>query len=138
MCTLDIDFSQPSTGTYSGAGFDMQFALSSTADAPSRWASMTSDLGGGLTGEFSLDAGFAGSGQFLQDEELSALASWTRAGDTQVNSVTAERSDTSPAGAALDYLTHRWQTLAALFAPAPGVASAQLEPRAPGLVGAPR
>jgi hypothetical protein len=125
------DFSQPSTGTYSGAGFDTQFTLSSTAGAPSRWASMTSDLGGGLTGEFSLDAGFAGSGQFSQDQELAALVSWTQTGETQVSSVTAERSDTSPAGAALDYLTHRWQTLAALFAPAPGVAAAQLDPRAP-------
>jgi len=117
------DFSQPATGTYASDGVEIQFSLSSTAGAPSRWATMSSDIGGGLTGEFSLDSHFAGSGQLLQDEGLAALLSWTRTGDTEVNFPTAERSDVSPAGAALDYLVHRWQTLTALLAPAPGVAS---------------
>jgi hypothetical protein len=114
------DFPQPTAGTYSSPGFDIQFVLASTGGDPSRWASMSSDLGGGVTGEFSLNADFSGSGQLTQSGELLALLSWTRTGETDVRYLTAESSDASPAGAAVDYLTHRWQTLTALLAPAPG------------------
>ncbi len=111
------DFSQPTTGTYSSADFNIQFILTSTADAPSRWATMSGDLGGGATGQFSLNPDFSGSGQLRQQGELVALLSWTATGETEVSFLTAERSATSPAGAALDYLMHRWQTLTALLAP---------------------
>jgi len=117
------DFSQPTIGTYSSADFNIRFTLTSTADAPSRWAAMSVDLGGGATGQCALNLDFSGSGELRQDGELVALLSWTRTGATEVSFLTAERSDTSPAGAALDYLMHRWQTLTALLAPAPGVAS---------------
>ncbi len=113
------DFSQPTTGTYSGGDFNIQFTLTSTPAAPSRWASMSSDLGGGLTGEFSLNPDFSGSGQLLQDGELVALVSWTSTGETEISFLTAESGAASPAGAALDYLLNRWQTLTALMAPAP-------------------
>ncbi len=131
------DFSQPTIGTYSSADFNIQFTLSSTADAPSRWARMSSDLGGGTTGQFSLNLDFSGSGQIRQQGELVALLSWTRTGETEVSFLTAERSDTSPAGAALDYLMHRWQTLTALLAPSPGVTSLRHPSRLPGLSTAP-
>ena len=117
------DFSQAATGSYTDADSRIEFALSSTAVAPRRWATMVSDFGAGLIGESSLTARFAGSGQLLQDQQLTALVSWTPAGEMNVSFVTAERSDMSPAGAALDFLVHRWQTLTALFAPAPGAAS---------------
>ncbi len=119
MAFMYPDFAKPTVGTHSGADFNVQFTLTSTPDAPSRWASMSSDLGGGLTGEFSLSPDFSGFGQLLQDGELVALLSWTDTGETEISFLTAESSATSPAGAALDYLLHRWQTLTALMAPAP-------------------
>lgn len=115
------DFAQPTTGTYHIPNRTVQFTLASTPDAPSRWGAMLSELGGGLSGEFSLSPDFSGSGQLTENGQLVATLSWTRAGETEVSFVSAERSDTSPAGAALDYLTHRWQTLTALLAPAPAV-----------------
>lgn len=114
------DFSQPATGTYSSGDFSAQFTLSSTADAPLRWASLVSDMSGGLTGQFSLEPDFSGSGQLLEAGQPLALLSWTRTGETQVSFLSAQSSATSAAGAALDYLVHRWQTLTALLAPAPG------------------
>jgi len=125
------DFSQASTGTYATAGVTSEFTLASTAAAPGRWASMSSELGDGVTGEFSLAADFSGGGRLLQNNALTALVSWTGLGDTDVDFVSAEHSATSPAGAAADYLIHRWQTLAALLAPAPGVASVQYLSRMP-------
>ncbi|UCH36209.1 MAG: hypothetical protein JSV65_07610 [Armatimonadota bacterium] len=119
------DFSQASTGVYGGPGFTITFTLASTADAPSRWAKLMSDLGGGVTGEFSLNPDFSGSGQLIEAGQLTALLSWTQTGETEVSFLTAERSATSPAGAALDFLLHRWQTLTALLAPAPGASSLQ-------------
>ncbi len=117
------DFSQAATGSYTDADSRIEFTLSSTAVAKQRWATMVADFGGGMVGEASLTARFAGSGQLLQDEQLTAVVSWTSAGEMNVSFVTAERSDMSPAGAALDFLVNRWKTLTALFAPAPGVAS---------------
>jgi hypothetical protein len=111
------DFSQPTTGTYTSPDFSIQFTLTSTAGAPGRWASLVTDFGGGLTGEFSLNADFSGEGQLLQDGEVLALLSWTATGETDVTYLTAESSATSAAGAALDFLIHRWQTLTALGAP---------------------
>lgn len=113
------DFSQPTTGTYSNTDSNIRFTLASTANTSSRWAGMSADLGRGVAGQFSLNADFSGSGQLRQQGELMALLSWTATGETEVSFLTAERSDTAPAGAALDYLMHRWQTLTALLAPAP-------------------
>ncbi len=118
------DWRREATGSYAIDGTTVNFTLSSTAQAPGRWARMTTQLGGGVTGDYFLDTDFSGSGRLLQDAGLVALPSWTQMGDTEVNSVTADSSHAAPAGAALDYLMHRWQTLAALLAPAPGVASA--------------
>jgi hypothetical protein len=119
------DFAQQATGTYRSAGYDIQLTLGSTTAGPHRWARLLSDFGGGLAGEFALGRDFSGSGQLLEGGKAIAILSWTRLGETQVNFTSAGRSATSPAGAALDFLTHRWQTLAALMAPAPGGASAQ-------------
>lgn len=120
------DFTQAATGTYGGLGFDIEITLESTVPAPSRWASLTSDLGGGLTGQFALEPDFAGSGRLNNQGELLAVISWTKDGETQVQFVSAGQGATSPAGAAIDYLIHRWQTLAALLAPSAGTSSAEL------------
>jgi hypothetical protein len=122
------DFSRPSTGTYAAGGLELRFTIASTTGAPSRWATMLSDLSGGVTGQFSLNPDLSGSGQLVQNGQPQALLSWTRAGETQVSFLTAERSSTSPAGAAVDYLVHRWQTLTALMAPAPGVRASSARP----------
>jgi hypothetical protein len=114
------DFPQTTAGAYSSLAFNIQFALTSTGGDPFRWSAMSSDLGGGVTGEFSLNPDFSGSGQLTQSGELLAVLSWTRAGEIDVRYLSAESSEASPAGAAVDYLTHRWQTLTALLAPAPG------------------
>jgi hypothetical protein len=119
------DFAPQAAGTYRSAGYDIQLTLSSTTAAPHRWARLLSDLGGGLTGEFALGRDFSGSGRLLEGGRAIALLSWTRSGETHVSFTSAGRSATSPAGAALDFLTHRWQTLAGLMAPAPGAASVQ-------------
>jgi hypothetical protein len=122
------DFSQPSTGTYSAGGLVLSFTLASTTAAPSRWATMLSDLGGGVTGQFSLNPDLSGSGQLTESGQPQAILSWTRSGETSVSFLSAERSATSPAGAAVDYLVHRWQTLTALMAPAPGVRARSATP----------
>ncbi|MBM3474311.1 MAG: hypothetical protein FJX75_13660 [Armatimonadetes bacterium] len=119
------DFAQQATGTYRSANYDIRFTLDSTTGAPSRWARFDSDLGSNLTGAFALEKDFAGSGRLLENGRAIALMSWTPTGKTEVNFLGAGRSATSPAGAAVDFLTHRWQTLAGLLAPAPGGASAQ-------------
>jgi len=125
------DLTQAATSTYNLGGTDVQLSLESSADAPSRWARMSSDLGGGTSGEFRLAPDFAGTGRLRQDEALVALLSWTRTGDMNLSFVAGDRADTDPAGASADYLTHRWQTLTALFAPAPGVAAAGYAPILP-------
>jgi len=115
------DFTQDATGRYVFDGTQVDFALSSTPESPDRWAQMASDFGDGVSGEFILGPDFSGSGRLLEsDGELAALPSWTQTGETQVSSVTADSAQTVPAGAALDYLTHRWQTLAASMGPQPG------------------
>ena len=119
------DFAQQASGTYRSAKHDIRFTLDSTAGAPSRWARLDSDLGANLTGTFALEKDFAGSGRLLDGGRAIALMSWTRNGNTEVQFLGAGRSATAPAGAAVDFLTHRWQTLAGLLAPAPGGASAQ-------------
>ncbi len=111
------DFSQPTTGTYSTTEVTVDFTLTSTAAAPGRWGRLMTDFGGGLTGDFSLNADFSGEGQLLQDGEVIALLSWTATGETDVAFVSADSSATSAAGAAIDFLTNRWQTLSALGAP---------------------
>lgn len=111
------DFAQPTNGTYEGESFSTQFALSSTPAASTRWASMASDLGGGVTGEFALGPDFSGNGRLLQGGQPTALLSWTRTGDIQLALLTGGSGAASPAGAAIDYLVHRWQTLAGLLGP---------------------
>jgi hypothetical protein len=106
----------------------LSFTLASTTAAPSRWATMLSDLGGGVTGQFSLNPDLSGSGQLTESGQPQAILSWTRSGETSVSFLSAERSATSPAGAAVDYLVHRWQTLTALMAPAPGVRARSATP----------
>lgn len=113
------DNSVPTTGSYSGPGFNINFTLNSTAADPNRWAAMASDFGGGLTGDFSLEPDFAGDGQLMRGAQVEALMSWDRMGVTSVSFLTGETSATSPAGAAQDFLLHRWQTLTSLQFPAP-------------------
>jgi len=114
------DFSQPATGTYSHGGLTVSFELTATDDAPNRWARMVSTAPGGVGGEVSLGPDFAGAGRVTRDGQLIAVPSWLPDGDADVSWVSAESSETAPAGAVLDYLAHRWQTLAALFAPPAG------------------
>ncbi len=114
------DMSQPTTGTYESRKHNIQFTLASTVDVPTRWARMSSDFGGGLTGEFTLNPDLSGSGQLVRDGEVVALVSWTRAGEVSVSLVTGANSAAGPAGAALDFLTHLWLTREALLLPAPG------------------
>ncbi|MGC9319414.1 MAG: hypothetical protein ACP5KN_15380 [Armatimonadota bacterium] len=121
---LQPDFSQATTGTYVINGETAEFSLTEAAGAPGRWGTMSADLGDGVSGVFHLGPDFSGSGRLLRDGGLVALPSWTETGDSEVNSVTAGSSHAMPAGAALDYLVHRWQTLSALMAPAPGMSSA--------------
>jgi len=119
------DFSQEASGTYSDPGFAMSLRLTSTPANPSRWAALLFDLGGGLTGTFSLNNDFSGFGQLddssLGAQTLAALVSWTQDGDVQVYLLSGQDFHMGPAGAALDFLRYRWETLTALLAPAPGV-----------------
>ena len=112
------NFAQPTTGTYRFRGMTVAFTLASTAEVPGRWARMTSTAAGGISGEFALAADFAGTGRVMQDGQLVALPNWEPNGDADINWVSAQSSQTAPAGAVLDYITHRWQTLTALLAPA--------------------
>jgi len=120
------DFSQPATGSYSNQDVTISLTLSATENAPFRWAEMTTVFDGGLTGGFAVHPDFSGSGQIEEDGELQAMLTWTRTGETEVRYPTAEQSSTLPAGAAVDYLINRWQTLTALLAPAPGMGSVRL------------
>jgi len=119
------DFSQEANGTYTDPSFTVNFALTSTPQAPSRWAALLCDAGWGITGTFSLNDDFSGSGQ-LEGEDVSgqtlvALASWTQYGEIDVYSLSGDNLYMGPSGAALDFLIHRWQTLTALLAPGPGI-----------------
>lgn len=111
------DMSQPSTGTLTGLGYDIEFTLTATTGAPKRWARMTCDFGGGVTGELSLNPDFSGSGRLMEAGEVIAHISWTKRGETTVQFLTGDSSATAPAGAAEDFLTYRWETLTALQAP---------------------
>ena len=117
------DLSQGASGTYTGPGFSVDFTLTPTPKYPTRWAALVTDLGGAMTGTCSLNGDFSGFGQLTesspQDETLVALLSWTQDGETHVYLLSGQDRSMGPAGAALDYLEHRWQTLTALLAPAP-------------------
>jgi len=118
------DYTKDATGTYVSANFNIAFTLSHTPAIANRWAAVSSDLGSQMTGDFKLDEDFSGYGQLQQTvaggQKLSAVVKWTQQGDTQIDLLSGQSRQTQPAGAALDYLQHRWQTLAALKAPAPG------------------
>lgn len=114
------DFSATTTGTYTSPDFNIQYELDSTTAFPTRWATLSANLQGGLTGRFSLGADFSGSGRLLEDAQPLALLSWTPTGKTKVSFLSAGSGAASPAGAAVDYLTYRWLTLQAA-GPAPGV-----------------
>lgn len=118
------DMSVPSTGSYDIADQHMTFTLASTEAAPKHWAAMDSDFGGGVTGAFALNGDFSGSGELQRDGALAGNLSWDRAGVMSLTLVSAEQAQVNPAGAAVDYLVHRWQTLTALLAPAPGISAA--------------
>jgi hypothetical protein len=124
------DPSQSAIGSFTDPGFAMDFVLASTPKYPSRWAALLSDLGGGLTGAFSLNADFSGFGQLTDGgtpgDELAALVSWTQDGESEVYLLDGQSRSVGPAGAALDYLEHRWLTLTALLAPAPGASMSAL------------
>jgi hypothetical protein len=127
------DFSQETIGTYADPDRTMSFSLISTPRYASRWAALVSDTGDGLAGTFSLNGDFSGAGQLeeinVSGQTLAALMSWTQEGEVQVYLLTGQNLYMGPAGAALDFLQHRWQTLAALLAPAPGVGMAVHRPR---------
>ncbi|MCJ7750875.1 MAG: hypothetical protein MUQ65_07240 [Armatimonadetes bacterium] len=118
------DPSQNATGTYAGPGFSVDFVLTATPKFPFRWAALLSDLGGGVAGTFSLHSDFSGFGQLTEGnasgETLIALVSWTQYGEIDVYLLDGQDRYMGPQGAALDFLENRWQTLAALLAPAPG------------------
>ena len=71
-----------------------------------------------------LDGDFSGFGQLTEGdasgETLVALVTWTQYGETDVYLLDGQNRYMGPSGAALDFLENRWQTLAALLAPAPG------------------
>jgi len=127
------DFSQEASGTYADPSLTMHFTLASTPMHPLRWAALLSDVGDGLTGTFSLNSDFSGSGQLEESnpwgQTLAALVSWTQNGESQVYSLTGQDLHVGPAGAALDFLEHRWETLTALMAPAPGMSMMYHRPR---------
>ncbi|MCJ7751225.1 MAG: hypothetical protein MUQ65_09040 [Armatimonadetes bacterium] len=118
------DFSQNAVGTYSGTDFSVHFVLTATPKFPFRWAALLSDLGGGAAGTFSLHSDFSGFGQLTESnawgETLVALVAWTQYGKIDVYLLDGQDRYMGPSGAALDFLENRWQTLAALLAPAPG------------------
>jgi hypothetical protein len=119
------DLSQSASGTYTGLGVSLQFMLTPTPRYPTRWAALLADLGERMTGTFSLNSDFSGFGQLTESslwgETLVALVSWAQDGDTHVYLLSGQDRHMGPAGASLDFLEHRWQTLTAFLAPAPGV-----------------
>jgi hypothetical protein len=112
------DFAQTAQGSYVSPQFNIRLDLASPTVPPTRWTSLAADLGGGLTGGFALQPDFSGQGRLLDGGQLIALLSWTARGKTEISFTSAGRGATSPAGAAIDYLIHRWQTLQALQASA--------------------
>ena len=131
------DFTQDALGTYTGPRLGLDFVLRPTPKFPSRWAAMLSDLGGGVTGTFSLHSDFSGFGQLTEAGTLLALIAWTQTGETDVYLLNGQDRYMGPSGAALDFLENRWQTLTALLAPAPGLSMYTPRPyRAPAVPGA--
>ncbi|MFB3882798.1 MAG: hypothetical protein ACE149_16150 [Armatimonadota bacterium] len=114
------DFTKAASGSYADATTALQFTLSATPKFPLRWAALLSDVEEGITGALSLNADFSARGQLEEDGMLAALVSWTRDGHVQAYDLTGRNVQMGPAGAALDFLRYRWQTLAALGAPTPG------------------
>lgn len=120
------DYTKDATGTYVSSDFNISFTLTHPqTEDPIRWSVMSSDLGQQMTGAFSLNSDFSGNGQLEETgsggQTLIAILTWQQHGDTQIDLLSGQSRQTRPAGAALDYLQHRWQTLAAMQAPAPGL-----------------
>jgi hypothetical protein len=121
------DLSQGAAGTYAIGDLTVAFALAPTPASPDRWAALLCDLDDGTTGIFALNADFSGFGQVEQSAlggtDLVALVSWTRDGDVSAYSLDGQNLQLGPSGAALDFLTHRWETLSAFLGPASGAAA---------------
>jgi hypothetical protein len=117
------DFTEVTSGTYTDATTAMHFTLAATPKFPLRWAAMLTDVEGGVTGALSLNADFSALGQLEADGMLAALVCWTRGGNVQACDLTGQNVQMGPAGAALDFLRYRWQTLTALGEPNPGASS---------------
>lgn len=115
------DFSRPATGAYRRRDLDLAFTLTGAGAPPVRWTQMATDFHAQDTGDFALNADFSGAGQLSRAMALQAFTSWSPAGAIQLRLTSAEQSATAPAGASVDYLLHRWQTMTALLAPAPGL-----------------
>ncbi len=133
------DLSVEAIGSYAAPDSTVDFTLAPTERNPFRWAALLTDVGGGVLGAFSLNPDFSGAGQLEQSnaagETLAGLVSWSRDGDIQAYDLSGQDIHMGPTGAAVDFLEHRWETLAALMAPAPGLAAsvphARRFPRAP-------
>lgn len=125
------DFTKVTSGTYTDPTIAMEFTLTSTPAFPLRWAALLTDVAGGVTGTLSLNADFSAVGQLEADGMLAALVCWTRDGDVQVCDLTGQNTQMGPAGAALDFLRYRWQTLTALGAPNLGASSPSARLRRP-------
>jgi hypothetical protein len=125
------DFTKITCGTYTGPTTAMEFTLTSTPAFPGRWAALLTYVEGGVTGTLALNADFSAVGQLEADGVLAALVCWTRDGDVQVCDLTGQNVQMGPAGAALDFLRYRWQTLSALNAPSPGASSPATRLRRP-------
>jgi hypothetical protein len=127
------DLTQEAAGTYTGPGFSMDFVLAPTPVYPDRWAAILSDASGGVRGDFSFERDFSGFGQLYETrtwgDVLAGLLSWSQDGEVHVYLLSGQDRSMGPAGAALDYLEHRWQTLTALLAPAPGAGTSVVERR---------
>ena len=127
------DLSLETIGSYVAPDFTVDFALTPTSRNPFRWAAFLCDVDGGVAGTFYLNADFSGAGQLEQSsaagQTLAGLVSWTPDGDIQAYDLSGQDIHMGPTGAALDFLDHRWETLAALMAPAPGAAATVVQPR---------
>jgi hypothetical protein len=127
------DFLRPAAGLFADDNSEVAFTLTATPAAPGRWAALVCDAGGGVTGTFGLNPDFSGFGQVEQaaasGTTLAALVSWTRSGDVSAYSLDGQNLQLGPAGAAVDFLQHRWQTLAAALAGTQGASSARPDPR---------
>jgi hypothetical protein len=125
------DFTKVASGTYTDPTTAMEFSLTSTPTFPGRWAALLTDVEGGVAGTLSLNEDFSAVGQLEADGMLAALVCWTHDGDVQVCDLTGQNVQMGPAGAALDFLRYRWQTLTALNAPVSSASSPSTWSRRP-------